>query len=98
MAILQYSVWAGAAEVAVGPVIQENVITVSGTAASSDPINGSGGIRRRVRLMADVDCWVHWGPAVTALNDGTAGRMMGSENQEYFDITAGDIISVIERL
>ncbi len=50
-----------------------------------------------MRLVADAECWVHWGNDVTALNDGTAGRMFGADNPEYFSIEAGQVVAVIER-
>ena len=98
MATMQFTVWISAAEVAIGAVLQEGAVTISGTAAPSAVITGEGRVKRRVRVMCDAKAWVHWGAGVTALDDGTAGRMMGAENPEYFDMEAGHIISVIERL
>jgi len=101
MATMQYTVWTAAAEVAVGPVLQEGAVAISDTAAPSEAIIGQPNgerVKRRVRIMCDAKAWVTWGAGVTALNDGTEGRMMGAEIPEYFDIEAGHTISVIERL
>ena len=99
MATLQYTVFEGAGEVALGDPIQEGVVTITGTAAASAAISGSDRIRRRVRVAVDANCWVAWGAAAVALNDGTNGRMMGTDvsTVEYFDVECGHIISVIQR-
>jgi len=92
-----FCVFEGASEVALGDPIQEGIIDFSGGEAKSAAITGTKRIRRRVRIMADDDCFVAWGDGVTALNDGTLGRPMGSENPEYHDIEAGHTISAIAR-
>ena len=99
MATLQFTVWKGAGAVAQGPVVNEDIITISSTSAqSSGVVDPAGGNKTRfVRIMADGDCWVTWGADPTALDDGTEGRMMGAENPEYWWITADQKIAVIER-
>lgn len=94
---LFFCVFEGANEVALGDPIQEAAIDFSGGEAKSDVINGEGRKRRRVRVMADDDCYVAWGDGVTAVNDGTLGRPLGADNPEYFDIESGHKISVIAR-
>lgn len=99
MATLFYAVWNTAAEVANGPVLQEGTVTIGGsseaTATVIDPTGSNRG--RRVRLFADSNCFVTWGESPTAMNDGSGGRPMGSENPEYFDIQANHKIAVIQR-
>lgn len=97
---LQYTVWETAAEVANGPVLNENVVAVGGASALSGVIDASartGRESRRVRLFAEEACYVIWGETPTALNDGTGGRMFGAENPEYFEIQANFLIAVIQR-
>lgn len=101
MATLQYSTWFSAAEVANGPVLNENVITISGSSTQSPTLIDPTGSNqtRRVRISADTDCWVTWGINPTALTDGTSGRMMGPtiSTCEYFDIPSNWKIAVIAR-
>ena len=99
MSTLQYTVFFAANETGKGPVLNENVITVSGSSAQSPTVMvPSGGNQSRcVRVMSDVDAWVTWGSNPTALNTGLGGRMIGAGNPEYFDILASDKIAVIER-
>lgn len=99
MAKIQYTVWGSAAEVANGPVLNENIFTITGTTAQSPTvIDPNGGNRsRRVRVFADAAAWVTWGSDPTALSDGTGGRMIGAENPEYFDIPADEKIAAITR-
>jgi len=97
MASLQLAVWDTAASTATGPVLQEEVVTISATSAQSSVITGTN-IYRTVRIYADTDCFVTWGSNPTALTDGTEGRMIGANNPEYFQIVSGDKIAVIERV
>ena len=98
MPTMQFTVWGAATATAEGPVLQEDVITIDVTATNTAAIEGSGRKMRRVRIFCDTDAWVTWGaPGITALIDGTEGRMMGAENPEYFPIEAGFEISVIAR-
>lgn len=97
MATLYFRVYEGAAEVATGDPIQEGTVTIAGSANESAAITGSDRKRRRVRLFADTNCFVTWGASPTAVNDGSDGMPMGSENPEYVDIEAGHLISVIQR-
>ncbi len=101
MATLQYTVWGAAREVGLGPILNENVVTIGGSSTPSGVVDSSAtgnSLTRRVRIMCDVDAWVTWGLDPTALPDGTSGRMMGSENPEYFDMSATFKIAVIERV
>lgn len=99
MADVQYTVWRSAAEVANGPVLNENVVAIGAGSVQSDDVvwPGNGNRGCRVRLAADADCWVTWGKNPTAENDGTGGRRMGAENPEYFDILANEKIATRER-
>lgn len=99
MATLFFGVWQDARETLIGEPIQEVAVTISGTSAQSAAI--IGGVNkawRRVRIYADTDCFVHWGADPTALNDGTAGRPLGADNPETFDIESGQRVAVIERV
>jgi hypothetical protein len=99
---LQYTVWKSASATAEGAVVNENVITIAGSSAQSptvmDPNAGGARAKRRVRVSTDAACWVTWGSDPTALDDGTAGRMMHADSWEYFDIEAGERIAVIEKV
>ena len=97
MASLHITAWEGAAEVALGDIVLEEVVTITGTSALSSVIPGTRK-NRRVRLFSDVKCFVTWGVTPFALTDGTDGRMLGAENGEYFSIAAGAKIAVIERV
>ena len=97
MPTLQFTVFEGANEVALGDPIQEGTIAISGTSAQGAVITGSHRRRRRVRIMCDTAAWVTWGADPTALSDGTDGRMMGTENAEYWDLESGHRIAVIQR-
>lgn len=98
MANLQITVFEAATETLKGPVLQEELIAITGSSVQSNPIVGSDRRPRSVRFSADGDCWVNWGDDVTALNDGTGGRMLGADNPEIFTIDAGHVIAVIERV
>lgn len=98
MADMYYTVFADANSVARGDVLAEGKVTMSGTSASSSAITGDTGESRIVRIFCDGNAYVNWGDAPnTATNDGTGGRIIGSENPKYFEIKAGQVISVIER-
>jgi len=96
MASLQLTVFSNANSTAAGDVLQEEVVTVSGTSAQSSVITGSGNYRV-VRIYSDVDCFLTWGSNPTALTDGPAGRFIGANNPEYFRLQAGERFAVIER-
>ncbi len=99
MADLYYTVWDTAAEVALGPIKNENKVAIGGTSTQSGLIDSAGGNRsRRVRLFADGNCFVTWGENPTATNDGAGGMPMGSENPEYVWIQADHKIAVIQRV
>ncbi len=98
---LQISVFENAEEVLFGEPIQEEVVAIGAGSLTSNPISGSTTAPvpvRRVRFVADADCFVHWGDNPTALTDGSAGRMLGAENPEVFGIPAGKVIAVINRV
>ncbi len=102
MATLYLSVFYGASEVAMGDPYHEEAVAISGTSNASTaiphPTGNPGKARIRVRALADVDCFCHWGdPTPVALSDGTQGRAMAAGAAEYFDIEAGHMIAVIER-
>ncbi len=96
MADLYYTVYEGAAEVAVGPILH-NKVNIGVASAQSAPIPGTAKRHKRVRIMADGNCFVNIGENPTAAADGTSGWPMGAENPEYFDIAEGDRIAVIQR-
>jgi len=96
MATLQLTVFADATQVALGPVLQEEIVTYTSSSVQSNVITGSG-LTRLVRFYSDADCFVHWGSNPTALTNGTAGRYVGANNPEYFSLSAGEKVAVIER-
>jgi len=98
MPTLQLTVWESAAEVALGDLLLEEVITISGTSAPSASVIPGTKRNRRVRLFSDTDCFVTWGPGTpVAKTDGTEGRMLAAESPEYFAIPAGEKVAVILR-
>lgn len=100
MSNLYICVFEGAAEVALGDPIQEEVVVFTSSSVQSNAIstaNAASRVRRRVRLYPDADCFVTWGENPTVLTDGTEGRPLGAEQREYFDIESGHKIAVIER-
>jgi hypothetical protein len=99
VATLFYAAFVDAVSTALGGVVVEDTIAISGAAANSDPLPGVARERYKVRIMCDVDAFVTWdNPPILAKSDGTEGRPVGAENPEYFDIEAGMEISVIERI
>ena len=97
MATFFFRVYETAAEVAHGDPLQENVVAVGVSQQQSAPIAGDKKRQRRVRIFADVDCFVQWGDNPTATNDGLSGMPLGAENPEYVSINAGQRFSVIQR-
>lgn len=97
MATLYIAVFDGAAEVALGDP-QEMTVTIAAGSTQSAVAAGPVNRGRRMRLFADADCYVTWGDNPTATNDGTSGRPLGAENPEYFAITTGQKVAVIERI
>lgn len=98
MAKLYFGVWDNANEVLFGEPIQEGAIDIGSGSLKSPVISGDRKEMRRVRLLADTDCFVTWGVDPTALDDGTAGRPLGADNPEIVGIAAGKFIAVIERV
>ena len=98
MATLFFTVFAGAAEVAMGDPIQEDSVAIGGSSTASAVLAGTGKKRRRVRLFADIDCYATWGENPVAKNDGTDGRPLAASVAEYFDIEVGHQIAAIERI
>ena len=103
MADLQITVFSAAVETAKGLPIQQELVSIGGASVQSNVITGgttypTGKKQRTVRLAADADCWVHWGDNVTALSNGTAGIMLGSENPLFISVEAGHVVAVIERV
>ena len=92
----QMSVFQDAVSTALGPVIQEEKITISGTSAQTSALPGTKR-NRSVRIYSDTDCYVTWGENPTALTDGSEGRMVGANNPEYFSIPAGYKLAAIVR-
>jgi len=98
MATLQITVFEVAGSTALGDPLQEEIVAVGAGSLTSNVIVGSGKRRRTVRFYTDTDCWVTWGASPTAKTDGTAGRMLGADNPEYWNVEAGHKIAVIERV
>jgi len=100
MADLFYRVYIAASEVALGQPVSEGTVAITGAStASAAVMDASGGNRqRRVRLWADVDCFVTWGESPTAANDGTSGIPVGAKNPEYVGIAANEKIAVIQKV
>ena len=96
MADLQISVFPDSAQAAIGELVQEEKITISGTSAQTSVLSGTRK-NRTVRVYADADCYITWGINPTALIDGTEGRMVGANNPEYFLIPAGYKLAAILR-
>ncbi len=97
MATLFFAVFSGAAEVASGDPIQENKVDIGAGSTQSVALTGTGRKRRRVRILADTNCFATWGSNPVAKDDGTDGRPLEAGSAEYFDIEAGHKIAVIER-
>ena len=101
MALMQLTVWQSASEVALGDVIQEETVPISGTSTPSSAIDGTNRVRRRVRIFCDADAWVTWGSTEggdpVADDSGSNGRMIGAGNPEYFDIECGYKVAVLAR-
>ena len=99
MATLFIGVWGDASQTLIGQPIQEMTVAIgAGSLQSAALTQGNNKAQRRVRIMADTDCFVTWGEDPTALGDGTQGRPMGAENPEVFGIETGWRIAVIERV
>ena len=99
MATLFIAVWGGASLTLVGEPLQEITVSIGASSTQSSAISGPATPKQRqVRLYADADCFVHWADNPTALTDGTAGRPLGADNPEVFNIDSGKLIAVIERV
>jgi len=96
MAILQITAFEDASEVALGLPVSEETIAITGTSEESAAIPGTKR-SRRVRLFADINCFVTWGPSPTASIDGSDGRMLAAESPEYISMEAGWKVAVIAR-
>jgi hypothetical protein len=102
MATFFFRVYESAAEVAHGDPIQEDTVTIGVTHELSAVIPAKGPTdtqkrHRRVRIFADVDCFVTWGDNPEATGDGQSGMPLGAENPEYISILSGQRFSVIQR-
>ena len=87
-----------AAMVALGPPVQEMVVTVGAGSLKSAAIAGDTKKLQRVRLFSDTDCFVTWNADPTAVGDGSSGRALAAEVAEYFEIEAEHFVAVIERV
>ena len=94
MASVFLTVYEAAAEVALGDPIQFAEATIDG--ANSVPITGDARKRRRVRVLADANCFIAYGAAPPATN-GTDAMPLGLENPEYIDIEAGHVLTAVSR-
>lgn len=99
MATLFIAIWGDASQTLIGKPVDEFTVTISGTSAQSAAFTqGNNKVMRRVRLYADVDCFVTWGTNPTALTDGTEGRPLGADNPWTVGIESDQKIAVIERV
>lgn len=94
-------VFEGANQTALGDPLQEAGWDFDGTSGESPVVAvvGSGPRKRYlVRFFADADCYVTWGlPVQDAQTDGTDGRPVAAETEEYFNLEVGHQFSVIAR-
>ena len=81
MASVFVTVFETAREVALGDPLQYTAATIGG--ANSAAISGSGKKRRRVRLLADADCWVAWGENPTATGSADSVALV-ADQAEYW--------------
>jgi len=100
MSTLGFTVWDDAQQTAIGQPVQEGTISYTSSSVQGDVIvsadAGSASKRlKRVRIICDADSWVTWGENPTA--SSSDGRFLGASNPEYFGITAGHRIAVIEK-
>ena len=90
------NVWTDAKEVALGPVEQQMSAAIGATSVTVGSIaRGTSLPRKRVRFLANVDCYVAWGLSPVA--SATSVPLVGN-SPEYFDIPSGEAIAVIERV
>jgi hypothetical protein len=97
MATLFVAAFASAAQVAMGPPLQEMTVDIGVGSTQSAVIVGSGRRHRYVRLFADANCFVTWNANPVAIGDGSDGRPLAANVAEYFNIESGNKIAVIER-
>ena len=97
MPTLFYAAFHSATQTAEGTPLLEGKIAIGAGSLQSAAMPGASRVSRRVRIFCDSKAYVTWGTNPTAVNDGSDGRPMGSENPEYFDLEAGWKIAVIER-
>lgn len=96
MAECYFTVFKGANQVAAGDPVNEGSVTVGSEADSGVMHAESGQDPCYVRIVTEQDCFVTWGTAPTAANDGTSGRRLFVGVPEYFMIPAHYAISVID--
>ena len=96
MATLYMNVWASAQDVAQGPVLQSDSVAIAGSSDDLNPIVQNKVVpRHRIRLFTDADCFVAFGVNPTA--DST-GIPMAANQTEYFELSSGENVAVIERV
>lgn len=95
---LYINVWTDASQTALGDIEQSLVITtLSGANQQSAAVAQNGSLTtKRVRLFAEVDCFVTWS---TGNPDATgSGRIpLGASNPEYFTVPVGTKFAAITR-
>lgn len=77
------------AQIALEPVIADQVVDYSGGVASSNAFKGS---TQYVRVLCDTQCSVQFGTAPTAT---TSTKLLPALTAEYFGVSPGFKISVI---
>jgi hypothetical protein len=101
MSNLYINVWPDASQTALGDI--EDLLTIS-TLSGSNQISGGVSLKgtlstKRVRLFAEVACWVTWASADAAAPDATGAIRvpLGAENPEYMTVPVGTRFAAITR-
>ena len=97
MANVYVTAWDTAAEVAMGDPVDFLVAIIDST--NSPALSGSDRKRKRVRLLADADCFVNFFSDVAdpTVTDGTDAMPLGADNPEYVDMEVGRVLKAITR-
>lgn len=78
-----------------GPEVATQQVTIGAASAASDPFDARTEL---IVVQADADCRIAMGPAASAaaFNAGPFTRRLTADREYAFDVTAGDVIAVIE--
>lgn len=99
MSKLRATIFVGAVEVAKGEPLETISVDITGSHLETAAVSGSaqevaGNIVRKMRLHAEIDCYVAWGENPVA---DVNSMPLDATNPEYFDIVCGHKISVLAR-